>query len=248
MLATYSHCLPAAIFLIRRLDRGTPLPFFTNVAVVWTGLEFLRSFLLTGFAWYYLGHSQQAFLPIIQISDLAGAYAVSFVMAAVNAWLFECLYAQAWLRNGWRFAEEMRPRGVESVPANKWLAVQGCIAVALVVGALFYGFWRLDQQDFSAGPRVALLQGNLDQRLRNEASGQSNVPARLQVSRHYMALTDMAVLQTPSPDLVVWPETSFPAEWYEVSPRLPAPKIPAEWVDNGRQNPGFGPADHAQQE
>ena len=87
MLATYCALyFPAALFLIRRLDRV--LPLIVSVPLVWTGLEFIRSFLLTGFAWYYLGHTQHQFLPIIQISDLAGAYAVTFIMAGVNAWLF----------------------------------------------------------------------------------------------------------------------------------------------------------------
>lgn len=236
MLATYCALyFPAALFLIRRLDRSTPLPFYINVAIVWTGLEFLRSFLLTGFAWYYLGHSQQAFLPIIQISDLAGAYAVSFLMAAVNGCLFECLYSKFWFTTAFRFAEEAPATGKPRSPGSQWLAVHGFVAAALVVAALFYGFWRLDQQEFAAGPRIALLQGNLDQRLRNEATGKSNVPARLQISRHYMTLTNMAVNQKPSPELVVWPETSFPAEWYEVSPRLPADKIPATWVEEGRK-------------
>ena len=36
--------------------------------VVWTGLEFFRAHFLTGFAWYFLGHTQHAFLALIQIN------------------------------------------------------------------------------------------------------------------------------------------------------------------------------------
>ena len=48
---------------------------------------------MTGFAWYFLGIPQHDNLPLIQIADLAGVYGVSFVLAAINGWLFECRVA-----------------------------------------------------------------------------------------------------------------------------------------------------------
>ena len=68
MLATWcSLFVPLGIFLIRRLDRRTRLPLVVTVPVVWTGLEFIRAHLLTGFPWYFLGHTQHNFLAAIQI-------------------------------------------------------------------------------------------------------------------------------------------------------------------------------------
>src|SRR5206468_2513711 len=53
LLATYCALyIPLAIWLLRKLDQGTRLPLLLTVPVVWTGLEFVRSWLLTGFAWY----------------------------------------------------------------------------------------------------------------------------------------------------------------------------------------------------
>src|SRR5712691_11652906 len=86
---------PVAIGLIRRLDRRTPLPLIVTVPAVWTALEFARSYVMTGFSWYYLGHTQHDFLSMIQVSDLAGAYAVTVVVAAVNAYLFDWLYTRS---------------------------------------------------------------------------------------------------------------------------------------------------------
>lgn len=235
MLSTYCALyFPAALFLIRRLDRGTVLPLIVSVPIVWTALEFIRSFLLTGFAWYYLGHTQHQFLPVIQISDLAGAYAVTFVLAAVNAWLFEALYSLEAVRSVLHFAEEPAPPAParSAWPGLKWQA----LAVAgLVIGALFYGFWRLEQQDFASGPRIALLQGNLDQRIRNMATGERNVFALRQINDHYQTLCHSAAAQQPSPDLIVWPETSFPFDWYEVASKLPTAEIPAEWALKGER-------------
>src|SRR5438132_1618389 len=77
---------------------STPLPLVLTVPIVWTALEFLRSFLISGFAWYFLGHSQHAYLAVIQIADITGVYGITFLIAAVNAWLFDGLYRLAWFR------------------------------------------------------------------------------------------------------------------------------------------------------
>jgi apolipoprotein N-acyltransferase len=222
MLATYcSLYFPLAIFLLRRLDRGTQLPLVVTVPTVWVSLEFIRSFLLTGFAWYYLGHTQHTFLPLIQITDLGGAYAVSLLVAAVNAWLFEALYQSNWLRQRLRLTPpgERRPR----------LVLHAVVLVVAVVAALGYGLWRLDQAEFQTGPRLALLQGNLDQRLRNLAAApEGGEMAMRKMSSHFFGLCDNAMAQIPRPDLIVWPETSFPGVWFDSS-RAALASLPPDW-------------------
>jgi apolipoprotein N-acyltransferase len=59
--------------------------------IVWVPLEYLRGHLLGGYPWYFLAHSQHDYLAIIQVTDLAGAYAVSFMICAVNGLLFEAI-------------------------------------------------------------------------------------------------------------------------------------------------------------
>src|SRR3981189_1041943 len=94
-LSTYcSIFFPIGICLLRRLDRITRLPLVVTLSVVWTALEFFRGYAFTGFAWYFLGYTQQSFVPLIQVSDLAGVYAVTFLVAAMNALLFELLYTR----------------------------------------------------------------------------------------------------------------------------------------------------------
>jgi apolipoprotein N-acyltransferase len=208
MLATYcSLYVPVAVWLVRRLDSATPLPLVLSFPAVWCGLEFLRSFLGSGFAWYFLGHSQHTFLPLIQIADLGGVYAVSFLVAAVNVWLFECLFLQLWFRNFVGLS------GASAAGARA-LAAQGVLLAALLGGSLAYGAWRLGQEDFEPGPRVALLQGNLDQRLRNQVH--SSTVAATKMLYHYATLSGMAARAPQRPDLIVWPETSFPDDWLVV--------------------------------
>jgi apolipoprotein N-acyltransferase len=224
MLAVYcSLYFPVAIVLLRRLDRGTNLPLVITVPAVWVGLEFIRSFLLTGFAWYYLGHTQHDYLAMIQVADLGGAYLVSLLVAAGNAWLFAVLYACRPVR---RLLGLPEPR---VGPAVKWLAVQGAAVAALIVAALGYGAYRLSEDAFTAGPRLALLQGSIDQRIRNvDLAAETREAAQAQnaIFHHYGELEYLARTLPINADLIVWPETSFPEIWFEVAPQVPLDNIP----------------------
>src|SRR5206468_979957 len=98
-LALYcSLFFPVGVYLLRRLDGGTRLPLVLVFPAVWTALEYFRAHFGTGFPWYFVGHTQHNCLPVIQIADLAGGYAVTFLVAAVNAVVFEFLYARPWFR------------------------------------------------------------------------------------------------------------------------------------------------------
>lgn len=189
---------PLAVYLIRFFDRRTSMPLIVTVPVVWTALEFLRSTIGGGFAWYMLAHSQHAFLPLIQIADLTGAYGVSFLIAAVNGLLLEIL---------------VRPAGKPDLRRDSRirLLVQGLAVLAAILGTVFYGFWRLGQNGSKPGPRIALLQGNLDQRIRNDSAVSEDAARNME--RHFSELAHLACSYRP--DLIVWPETSWPYEWFE---------------------------------
>jgi len=58
---------------------------------LWVALEYLRSFLLTGFPWANLSYSQYLNLPFIQMADITGAYGLSFVIILVNTTFFVVL-------------------------------------------------------------------------------------------------------------------------------------------------------------
>lgn len=216
-LATYCALyFPLAIFLTRQIDRRTILPLVLAFPAVWTALEFLRSYVLTGFPWYFLGHAQHDYLQVIQISDLGGAYMVSFLVAAGNVVIFEWFYQSRWFRAMFALPEQIaiRPR---------WTFLMQTAAVVLLLGAsLTYGCFRLGQNSFDAGPRLALIQGNLDQDIRNDAS-QSDQPAQ-EAFDHFRRLCDGAALQNPPPRLIVWPENSCPQNWTEKPAGRPIPK------------------------
>jgi apolipoprotein N-acyltransferase len=192
---------PLALFLIRFLDQRTRLPLVVSVPIVWTALEFLRSNICGGFGWYLLGHSQHDYLPMIQIADVTGAYGVSFLLAAFNALLVEMLFALAWFRQGFAPAE------APSRYSRLGLLGQALAVFVAVSATVAYGFWQLRDDSFRPGPRVALIQGNLDQRIRNDRK------AGPEISNHYQALSQLASSEQYHADMIVWPETSFPYGW-----------------------------------
>jgi apolipoprotein N-acyltransferase len=212
MLSIYCALyFPVALGLVRRLERGTGLPLIVTFPVVWTALEFFRAFFGTGFSWYLLGHTQHEFLAVIQIADLAGAFAVSFLVALVNVVIFEGVM---------RWAAVRQVAGVEgeSAPSLRGYLVQVGCAVALLMATLAYGVWCLGHDEFERGPRLALLQANVDQRLRIQADLSSS--ARDRVHKIYGELSQSASSLQPRPDLIVWPETSYPYPWETVTPRF----------------------------
>ena len=74
----FAFCSRFIIFRLR-------LPLVVVAPCIWTALEFIRSFLLSGFPWFFIGHTQYTYLPVIQICDITGVYGVSFIIIMINA-------------------------------------------------------------------------------------------------------------------------------------------------------------------
>jgi apolipoprotein N-acyltransferase len=235
MLATYiSLYVPLTLILVRGLERRSKLPLVVTLPVAWTAIEMFRSCFLGlfaslligshqhdipgGFSWYLLGYTQHDVLPLIQIADLGGVYAVSFLVCVVNALLFEVLCARGWFRRLFGLPEDA------ARVSRLALLGQGVAVLLLFVAAFVYGTWRLGQDAQQAGPRIALLQGDIDQRIRNKSSegnDADSAKARGTILTQYGMLSHAAARTRP--DLVVWPETSYPGMWEEVAPGVPSP-------------------------
>ncbi len=161
-----------------------------TLPAAWVLLEYVRSFLLSGFGWNLLAHTQWNWIPLIQIADLTGVWGVSFLLVLANTAAYQ------FLRN--------RRRG--------WVSL--AIAGLAILAALGYGTRRIRQMDACTpvpGFKVALLQGNIPQKLKWDESFQEAIWKR------YEELTVQAAAQRP--DLIVWPETAVPGFFEEISIR-----------------------------
>jgi apolipoprotein N-acyltransferase len=153
--------------------------------VLWVSLEFVQTYMISGFPWMLLGYGFHQSPHLIQLVDITGVYGLAALIVIVNIGLFK-------LMQGW---------------AEGRLAIWSPLAalVCLIV-CLSYGYVRLPEvrRQMATSPtmKVAVVQGNIEQGKKWDPAYQT---ATIKI---YGDLT----LQTKpdDPKLVVWPETAAP--------------------------------------
>jgi apolipoprotein N-acyltransferase len=151
-----------------------------SAALLWTALDHLRSFALTGFPWATLGYAQHGNPAMLGLASFTGVYGLSFVSVLGSAALLETFLA---LRAGRR-------------PPH---AVLGAFAAVVAL----HGLGLLAPR--AAGPesiRIGVIQGNIDQGVKWNAAWIE------QTLERYEALSRDAA--DAGAELVVWPETAVP--------------------------------------
>jgi apolipoprotein N-acyltransferase len=192
---------PGFLMLARFSVLRLGLPLMVAAPPIWVGLEYVRAHIFTGFSWYYLAHTQHQMLPLIQIADTTGALGVSLILALVNAWLVDL-----------RTLPLSR-----STPQGNRLSRPQLVRAGIVLGTLAatvgYGTFRIATARFREGPRLALLQSNLEQsRKRSEEPDQ--------ILLIYKSLVERALRENTDLDLIVWPETAYPKLFVTRDPEL----------------------------
>lgn len=109
-------------------------------ASVFVVLEYIRTYILSGFPINLLGYSQSTFYPIIQIADITGVYGVSFVIVVINMTLY--FYMQN--------------------KEKKYLIFSAAVILIL----LFYGLIRVNEFNAEYGDKkitAGVIQPNIEQ-------------------------------------------------------------------------------------
>ncbi len=179
--------LPLFVAIARVAHHRWRVPLMVAGPVVWTGVELARGYGPLGFSMALLGHSQIQLPHIIQISDLFGAYSISFLVMTVAAGAMTMYPTR---RRGWML----------------WPLVPMFSLVFITLG---YGHYRLRQiPPGSERPpvRVAIIQGSID------TVFEDNPERPREMLDQYSDLTQNACEQYQALDLVLWPETMFPIE------------------------------------
>jgi apolipoprotein N-acyltransferase len=195
--AYFAFYLPLFVGLSRVAVHRLRVPVMLAAPIVWTGLELVRGHLLTGMTMACLGHTQYQWIDLIQLSDLAGAYGVSFLVMFVAASLARMFPVACGLT-------ETPPVHPVGTCRRTWAALWPLVlAVAVLVAAVLYGRLRHDENALSPGPRIALIQGSIDVEMRYDPG------MRSRVFDEYYNLSREAVERNADIDLLIWPETMF---------------------------------------
>jgi len=153
------------------------------LALAWTGAEWLRGHVLTGFPWNLLGYVWTVSGPVMQSAALFGAYGLSLVTVAVAA--VPAVLAGRDLRT---------PRGLAPAAA--------AVATLLVMWGAGAARMNAHPTEVVPGVRLRIVQANVDQK-------EKWLPEKMPDNFvRYLNMTEAPGLDTVT--TVIWPETAVP--------------------------------------
>ncbi len=181
-----------AVFVTRRLA----LPLVLTLPIIWTAVEWLRSFFPIGFPWNLVGYAAYRNLGLIQFAEITGVYGVSALIILFNAVSYTVI--------------------AEPAAANRLKIRSLSILTAAMVAATVFSGLRIDQlkhERYDGRLKIAMVQGNIPQSIKWNPNFR---PASFKV---YTDQTMHAAAEHP--DLIVWPEAAA-AFYFQPEDRYPA--------------------------
>jgi apolipoprotein N-acyltransferase len=194
-------------FFLNAFKKKSNILIILSSSCVWILLEYFRTYLLTGFPWMLLGHSQFKFVGIIQIAELVGVYGVSFMVMFCNL----CFYF--WISNSKQafctlnfICKRSNIKELVNIRDKKQHLLNNYLVMALVfvLTVLLFGMLRINKfrffgdQEFS----VAIVQPNIDQYKKWNRRYKNDI--LFAIKRWGVEISKARC------DLVLWPETAFP--------------------------------------
>jgi apolipoprotein N-acyltransferase len=158
------------------------------LAAAWTTLEWLRSWVFSGFGWNGLGVALHDKWPLIQITQLTGVAGLSFMVAFANVIVITTAY---------RLVVEARTRVMRP-------HFDFTITMAGIVGVLVFGLRAAQVLPPTKPLRVAAVQSNIPQNQKFDPQ------FNRRIFDQFRRLSEIALRANPPPDLLVWPESSMP--------------------------------------
>ncbi len=159
--------------------------------LLWSGIEYLRGMLFTGFPWLDLGYGLYREPMLMQAADLGGHHLMSFTLVLANGFVVGIVDRQ-------RSAVRWNLRGERRV-----LLLAGCLLIFLF-GYSFLRFQVLSplyRHGLQAG--VAVVQGNISQ-------DEKWSPVRKKETVAIYEQLSLKALADHTTELLVWPETALP--------------------------------------
>ncbi len=168
-------------WLVNRIGNTTSVGIQWTAPLVMVAVEWVLPRVFPA----YMGNSQYLFPMVIQVADLFGITAVTFLIYHVNACCF--LWLRAW--------DEDRPRPIR----------QAMIALCMMLGVLSYGAVRMAQMDARVDEAqklsLALVEGDI---------GIFQEETRDRIREHLLVHQRMsAQAESLGAELIIWPENGY---------------------------------------
>jgi apolipoprotein N-acyltransferase len=173
--------------LFHRIAPQTQFRRWLLVPLAWAAVEYVRTYLLSGFPWNLIAASIIDYAPLVQFDRVAGPYALGVLIllpSTLIAWLIVA-----------------RPKGIQRL-----FAVAGVVIVTFVWWATGYVAAKvLVRPAGTPMSRAALLQPNISQEMRWDNDN------LVLIFRRMMAMTDEAA--THGVQVIIWPESTVPLSY-----------------------------------
>lgn len=169
------------------LAHFSPFVCLWLIPCAWVAMDYLRSFVFSGFPWMDLGYGMVDMPFLLQVADVFGHYGLTFILVLLNSFFAFCIY----------YRNELRQ--MKQMVLTVFLVLLCCVS---------YSVWRLQQVDrqLAKAPvlTVGVVQGNIDQ-------GQKWNPKRQGTTvKTYLDQSVLLMRGSVVPDLLLWPETALP--------------------------------------
>jgi apolipoprotein N-acyltransferase len=217
LLAAYLGAyLPVFVGLSRVAVHRLRVPVWLAAPIVWTGFELVRAHFLSGFLMASLAHTQVKWPVVIQIADLGGEYAVTFLIMFVAGAIAAALPVPG-------EPGRLGPGATRRLILRLLPPLLATIAVTqtLVYGVVCESIFKHPAD--RPAPRIAIVQSDMlsdwkGTAERDAAVMQQQMDLSLRAKRESEKLLD----------LVVWPETMFRQHWFVRDEKHPPPPLPPE--------------------
>ena len=183
-LSAFLALFPALAAVSHARLRARGVPAIILFAVLWTGTEWLRGHVLTGFPWNLIGYAWVDFAPPRQAAALVGSYGLSFLTVLAAA----------------------LPAAIVGAGMSRRGRCQAALLLIGVVAGLWLGgLARLESlrsaSEASEATRIRIVQGNIAQ------TAKWNPELRAAIIERYL---DLSARDPARYDLLLWPETALP--------------------------------------
>lgn len=171
-----------------------------GIAGFWVALEWLRSWIFTGFPWLLLAHSQWMRPAAVQTAEFGGVWIVSFGIVFFNLAIAEYIY-RIYVRQKFKIANRF-----EKISPISKISPEFYLAVLMVVSGVWLYILNLprtenERVEFRAGMIQPDFAGILKW---NDSLAEQNIETVINLTK---GLKDSSV------DVILWPEAATPPRY-----------------------------------